>query len=186
MNIIEILLIGIGLAMDAFAVAVCKGLSIKKLNLNKMLTVGLYFGFFQGLMPIIGYFLGTSFGNVITKLDHWISFILLILIGGNMINESFEKTSETSNDKVNFKTMIPLAIATSIDALAIGITFAFLRVNIVFSTLIIGITTFVLSVIGIKLGNRFGNKYEKKAQFIGGLILIIIGLKILLEHLSVI
>ena len=185
MGIIEILLTSLGLAMDAFAVAVCKGLSMKKFNKKKGLIIGIYFGVFQGLMPLIGYLLGTTFQSLITSIDHWIAFILLGFIGGNMLKEGLSKECEKNNDKVDFKTMLPLAIATSIDALAVGITFAFLKVNIVFAVLSIGIITFVMSYIGVKIGNKFGNKYEKKAQLLGGIILILIGTKILLEHLGV-
>lgn len=172
MGIIEILLIGIGLAMDAFAVAVCKGLSMKKFVWKKGVIIGLYFGIFQGGMPVIGYLLGNSFESIITEIDHWIAFILLGFIGLNMLKEALSKDKESSNDLVDFKTMLPLAIATSIDALAVGITFAFLKVNILVASLVIGFTTFIMSFIGSKIGNKFGSKYEKKAQFIGGIILI--------------
>ena len=185
MGIIEILLTGLGLAMDAFAVAVCKGLSMKKFDKRKGIIIGLYFGVFQGMMPLIGYLLGTTFQSLITSIDHWIAFVLLGFIGGNMLKEAFSKDEETCNDKVDFKTMLPLAIATSIDALAVGITFAFLKVNIVIAVLSIGIITFIMSFIGSKVGNKFGTKYEKKAQLFGGIILILIGLKILLEHLGI-
>lgn len=185
MSITEIILIGIGLAMDAFAVSVCKGLSMRKLNLKKGLIISTYFGLFQGLMPTIGYILGTSFEKIIIKIDHWIVFALLLLLGINMLKEALSQNSESNNDKVDFKTMIVLALATSIDALAIGITFAFLRVKIISSALIITTITFVLSFIGVTIGNKFGNKYEKKAQVIGGLILILMGIKILLEHLEI-
>lgn len=187
MGIIEIFFIGVGLAMDAFAVSICKGLSMKKLNVKKMIIIGGYFGFFQALMPLIGYLLGTRFENLVTQIDHWIAFILLAIIGGNMIKEALGKDAESNNnDSVDFKEMIVLAIATSIDALAVGITFAFLKVDILKSIIIIGITTFIISMIGVVIGNRFGNKYEKKAELAGGIILIIIGLKILLEHLGII
>lgn len=186
MSLIELLLISIGLAMDAFAVSICKGLSIKSFAFKKGILIGLYFGVFQGFMPLIGYLLGTSFEDVITSVDHWIAFVVLSLIGLNMIYESFSNDKESYNDKVDFKTMIPFAIATSIDALAVGITFAFLKVNILISVLLIGIITFILSFIGVKIGNKFGNKFDKKAQIIGGIILIIIGLKILFEHLGII
>lgn len=185
MGILEIILIGISLAMDAFAVAVCKGLSMKKLELKKSIAVGTYFGFFQGLMPIIGFILGTSFERIIVNIDHWVAFIFLGIIGMNMIKDSFSKETENINDKVNFKAMLPLSLATSIDALAVGITFAFLHVNIGLSAIIIAITTLILSVIGVIIGNKFGNKYEKKAEFAGGVILVLMGLKILLEHLKV-
>ena len=186
MGILEIFLISIGLAMDAFAVSVCKGLSMKKMNWKKAIIVGIYFGLFQGLMPIIGYILGETFEDVITKIDHWVAFALLSLIGLNMIKEALSKEKESFNDNVDFKTMVILAIATSIDALAIGITFAFLKANLLLAITMIGVITFILSVIGVKIGNKFGDKYEKKAEFTGGLILILMGLKILIEHLEII
>lgn len=185
MGIIEVILTSLGLAMDAFAVAVCKGLSMKEFDKKKGLIIGLYFGIFQGVMPLIGYLLGTTFQSLITSIDHWIAFILLGFIGSNMLKEGLSKDSEKNNDNVDFKTMFPLAVATSIDALAVGITFAFLKVNIVFAVLSIGIITFVMSFVGAKIGNKFGNKYEKKAQILGGTILILIGLKILFEHLGI-
>ena len=185
MTIIEILLIAIGLAMDAFAVSICKGLSMKKMNWKKALIVGAYFGIFQALMPIIGYFLGSTFEDLVTHIDHWIAFVLLVAIGGNMLKEAFANNSENCNDNVDFKTMSILAIATSIDALAVGITFAFLQANIWVSATIIGIVTFIISIIGVKIGNRFGNKYERRAETVGGFILIFMGIKILLEHLGI-
>lgn len=183
MGIIELLLLSVGLAMDAFAVSICKGISMKRMNWRKALTIGMYFGGFQALMPVIGYFLGTAFESIITNIDHWVAFILLGIIGGNMIKEAFEDESENCNDDVGFKTMIMLAIATSIDALAVGITFAFLKVNLIAAISMIGVITFVLSVIGTKIGNRFGDKYESKAELVGGVILVLLGIKILLEHL---
>ena len=186
MGVLEIVLISIGLAMDAFAVSICKGLSMKKMSWKKALIVALYFGIFQGLMPVIGYLLGTSFESLVTKIDHWIAFALLVLIGINMLKESFGNESETCNDNVDFKTMVVLAIATSIDALAIGITFAFLQVNIIFASLMIGVITFAICIIGVKIGNKFGDKYERKAETVGGLILILMGIKILLEHLGIV
>lgn len=186
MNLAEISLIAIGLAMDAFAVAICKGLSMKKIKLKYIIKIALYFGLFQGVMPALGYFLGNSFEVFVSKIDHWIAFLLLGIIGGNMIKEAFCKCNEEVNDKLDFKTMLPLAVATSIDALTVGITFAFLKVNILISCLMIGVITFILSMIGVKMGNKFGDKYEKKAEFIGGIILIVMGTKILLEHLSII
>ena len=159
---------------------------MKKMNWKKAIIIGLYFGGLQALMPTLGFFLGTAFQNLITSIDHWIAFILLGIIGGEMIKESFDDDSENKNDDVSFKTMIVLAIATSIDALAIGITFAFLNVNLVLAISLIGIITFILSVFGTKIGNRFGDKYEKKAEFLGGVILVLLGIKILLEHLGVI
>ncbi len=182
MSILEILIIGIGLAMDAFAVAICKGLSMKKLDLKKALIIGLYFGIFQALMPGLGFLLGKSFESFVTAIDHWIAFALLLFIGIDMIKEVFNKEQEADDD-VSFKAMSILAIATSIDALAVGITFAFLKVNIIEATLIIGIITFLISILGVIIGNKFGSKYEKKAKFLGGAILIIMGIKILIEHL---
>ena len=186
MGILEVVLIAIGLAMDAFAVSICKGLSMKKMSWKKAIIVGGYFGIFQGLMPVIGYFLGTTFENLVTKIDHWIAFVLLVFIGINMLKEAFGNESENCNDKVDFKTMVVLAIATSIDALAVGITFAFLKTNIVLASILIAIITFVVCIIGVKIGNKFGDKYERKAETVGGLILIFMGIKILLEHLSII
>lgn len=186
MGIFEILLIGLGLAMDAFAVSICKGLSMKKMNWKNAIIIALYFGIFQALMPIIGYFLGTTFSSLVENIDHWIAFILLVIIGGNMIKDSFDDECEKRNEKVDFKTMIILAIATSIDALAVGVTFAFFKTNIVLAISIIGMITFILSLIGVKIGNRFGDKFQNKAELIGGIILIIIGSKILLEHLGII
>ena len=186
MSFIELFVIGIGLAMDAFAVSVCKGLSMKKMNLKKTIIIAMYFGIFQALMPAIGYFLGIGFQEMISWIDHWIAFALLAIIGINMIRESIKKEDDEKNDKTDFKTMVVLAIATSIDALAVGITFAFLKVDLILAITIIGLTTFILSTIGVKLGNLFGDKYRGKAEFIGGVILILIGLKILLEHLNII
>lgn len=185
MTIIEVVLIAIGLAMDAFAVSVCKGISFKKMSWKKATIVGLYFGIFQALMPVIGYFLGTAFETLVTRIDHWIAFILLSLIGLNMLKEAFGENDECCDDSVDFKTMAILSIATSIDALAIGITFAFLKTNILISALLIGIITFVICILGVKIGNKFGDKYEKNAEVVGGLILILMGLKILLEHLGI-
>lgn len=183
MTFIELFIIGIGLSMDAFAVSVCKGLSIKKLSLKAPLIVGAYFGLFQALMPLTGYFLGISFKNYIVSIDHWISFILLFIIGFNMIKESTEHDCCEADNSLKFKTMVVLAIATSIDALAIGVTFAFLSVDIISAITIIGVTTFVLSMFGVKIGNVFGSKYKQKAEFAGGVILILMGAKILIEHL---
>lgn len=186
MEIYEILLISIGLAMDAFAVSICKGLSMKKMNWKNAVIIALYFGVFQALMPLIGYFLGMTFESIVTTFDHWVAFALLTLIGGGMIKESFDSEDDKKNDRVDFKTMVVLAIATSIDALAIGITFAFFDVNIVLAVSIIGIITFIISVLGVKIGNRFGDKYQNKAQLMGGIILVLLGFKILLEHLGII
>lgn len=186
MGVLELLLLSLGLAMDAFTVSICKGISMRKMNWKKAIIIGLYFGGFQALMPTLGYFLGTAFQSLVTSVDHWIAFVLLGIIGGEMIKESFEIDSENQNDDVSFKTMIILAIATSIDALAVGITFAFLNVNLGLAVGLIGIITFILAVAGTKIGNRFGDKYEKKAEFVGGVILILLGVKILLEHLNII
>lgn len=187
MKTIELIILSIGLGMDAFAVSVCKGLSMKNMNWKKATIIGLYFGFFQLAMPVMGYFLSKGFEIIVINIDHWIAFILLGVIGGNMIKESLkEEKSENCNDNVNFKTMAILAIATSIDALAVGITFAFLNVNLLLAVSLIGIITFTLSIIGVKIGNIFGDKYENKAEFAGGVILIFLGIKILFEHLNII
>ncbi len=185
MNILELFIIAVGLSMDAFAVSICKGLSVQKLKPKHMLLVGVYFGGFQALMPLLGYLLGKQFEWLITSVDHWIAFGLLVLIGANMIKESFDKSDEV-NDSFSVKSMLLLAVATSIDALAVGVTFAFLDVQIVPAIAIIGTTTFVLSVIGIKVGNVFGAKFKSKAELAGGIVLVLMGIKILLEHLGVI
>ena len=184
MGLAELFFIAVGLSMDAFAVSVCKGLSVQKMKLSHALTCGVYFGGFQGLMPFIGYLLGSQFEEAIVSIDHWVAFVLLGLIGLNMIKESRDTDCETLDSSFGVKAMIPLAIATSIDALAIGVTFAFLRVNILWAVLFIGVITFTLSSIGVKVGNVFGSKYKSKAEFAGGLILILMGTKILLEHLG--
>ena len=187
MKIIEIILISISLAMDAFAVSICKGLSMSKMDWKKAIIIGLYFGIFQALMPTIGYFLGTTFETLVTSFDHWIIFILWFVIGGNMILESFSQSDENDESSdINFSSMVVLAIATSIDALAVGITFAFMDINIFSTVSLIGLITFVLTVIGVKIGNKFGNKYESKAKLLGGIILILIGVKILFEHLQIV
>ncbi|MDO4303104.1 MAG: manganese efflux pump MntP family protein [Bacillota bacterium] len=187
MSLIELFLIAVGLSMDAFAVSVCKGLATPKLKTRHILLAGLWFGGFQALMPAIGYFLGSSFQKYITAFDHWIAFVLLSFIGGNMIYEALKKEEDTCNDSFSVKTMFVLAVATSIDALAVGITFALLPgVNIYAAVLFIGAVTFIFSGVGIKIGNIFGLKYKAKAEFAGGLILILIGIKILLEHLGII
>lgn len=186
MGLFELFLIAVGLSMDAFAVAVCKGLSTQWLKPKHYLTVGAWFGGFQALMPFIGYLLGTTFQKYITKYDHWVAFILLMLIGGNMLKEGFSKEEDNSNSSFSIATMSVLALATSIDALAVGITFALLPdVNIIAAVSFIGVITFVLSAIGLKIGNVFGSKYKSKAEIAGGIILILIGLKILLEHLGI-
>ena len=189
MNLFELFIIAIGLSMDAFAVSICKGLSMKKLCFKNALTIGLFFGIFQGGMPLLGYMLGVQFQDKITSFDHWIAFVLLGLIGLKMIKESLEKepehevASDDLNDHLCFKNMTILAIATSIDALAVGVTFAFLNVQILPAVSFIGIITFVLSMIGVKIGNIFGAKYKSKAELAGGVILVIMGTKILIEHL---
>lgn len=185
MGFVELLLLSVGLGMDAFAVSVCKGISMKKMNWKKVCIIGLYFGGFQALMPTLGYFLGSTFESVISNLDHWIAFGLLAIIGGNMIKDAFSKECDSFDDDVRFKAMIVLAIATSIDALAVGITFAFLKVNLILAISMIGVITFILAIVGTKVGNRFGDKYEKKAELVGGVILILLGIKILLEHMGI-
>ena len=186
MSILEILLLGIGLSMDAFAVSICKGLSTKKLQIKHYLIIGAWFGGFQALMPFLGYLLGITFSSLIKSIDHWIAFVLLAFIGFNMIREARSDEENESNDRFDFKTMLPLAVATSIDALAVGVTFAFLRVNIVPAVSFIGCITFLLSAIGLKAGNIIGAKNRSRAEFAGGLVLILMGIKILLEHLGVI
>ena len=185
MGFVELLLVAVGLSMDAFAVSVCKGLSVKKVGVKHAALAGLYFGGFQFLMPVIGYLLGFRFENIIQNVDHWIAFVLLAFIGGNMIKESFSKAEEM-NDDFGITTMLIMAVATSIDALAVGITFAFLNVSILPASALIGVTTFLLSFAGIYIGNVFGACYKSKAELAGGVILILIGLKILLEHLGII
>lgn len=184
MSLFELFLIACGLSMDAFAVSVCKGLSVRKASLSQSLVTGLWFGGFQAGMPLIGYLLGVSFSSLITNVDHWIAFILLAIIGGNMIRESFSP-EETCDGSFSVKTMLPLAVATSIDALAVGITFAFLQVSIVPAVSFIGVITFLLSAAGLKIGNVFGSRWRSKAEFLGGLVLILMGAKILLEHLGI-
>lgn len=186
MGFFELTLVGVGLAMDAFAVSVCKGLSMKKINWKSAIIIALYFGAFQALMPVIGYLLGAAFSNAVENIDHWIAFILLSAIGINMIKESTDDELDKRNDRVDFKTMIVLAIATSIDALAIGVTFSFLKTNIILAITIIGTVTFILSLAGVVIGNKFGDKLQNKAELLGGIVLIGIGIKILLEHLSII
>lgn len=191
MGIIEMLMLAVGLSMDAFAVSICKGLCMKKATLRSQAICGAWFGGFQGLMPLIGFFLGTLFAEAIQAFDHWVAFALLGLIGINMLKEAFSKESVDSCDvsgeaDLSVKTMFVMAVATSIDALAVGISLAMAgNVNIWLAVTLIGVTTFILSAIGVKVGNVFGSRYEKKAQFCGGAILILLGFKILLEHLGV-
>lgn len=189
MSFIELIIIAIGLSMDAFAVSIGKGLTLKKIKLSDTLKVGLWFGGFQALMPLIGYMLGSTFAEIVSTFDHWVAFVLLSLIGGNMIKESLENDSDNDcdcnkKDKNGFglTTMFTLAVATSIDALAIGVTFAFFKVAIIPAIITIGITTFLFSVAGLKIGHIFGCKYKSHAELFGGVILILIGLKILIEH----
>lgn len=184
MNLFSLFLIALGLSMDAFAVAICKGLAMQKITIKKALIVGLWFGGFQGLMPAVGYLLGTQFESYITNIDHWIAFVLLFIIGGNMIKETLSKDEEDASDSLAFKEMLVLALATSIDALAVGVTFAFLKVQIIPAVIFIGAITFTVSSLGVKIGNIFGCRYKAKAEFAGGIILILMGCKILLEHLG--
>ncbi len=208
MNLTELFLIAVGLSMDAFAVAICSGLSMRKVTLRKSLIIGVYFGFFQAMMPLIGYLFGTQFADKITAFDHWIAFILLGLIGGNMIMESFKQKGckdrecpsgicadrecpggerpNTEEASLKPREMLPLALVTSIDALAIGVSFAFLRVDIVPATSFIGIVTLILSMLGVKIGNLFGLRFKSKAEFAGGVLLVLMGVKILLEHTGLI
>ncbi len=183
MSLPELFLIALGLSMDAFAISICKGLSMQKMNNKSAFIIGLYFGTFQAFMPFLGYFLGSRFQNTIISYDHWIAFILLAVIGGNMVKESLNKEEESLDPSIAFLDMIILAVATSIDALAVGVTFAFLKVQITAAVSFIGVTTFILCIIGVKVGSIFGIKYKSKAEFAGGLILIFMGLKILVEHL---
>ena len=180
----ELFILAVGLSMDAFAVSVCKGLSLGKIRAKHMCLAGIWFGGFQALMPLVGYFLGSFFADVITKYSHWIAFALLAFLGAKMIKESFE--SEELDDNMGWKTMLVLAVATSIDASAVGVTFAFLDVNILFAVIVIGVTTFAFSAAGVKIGSVFGEKYKSKAEIAGGIILILIGLKILLDGLGII
>lgn len=184
MSFLSLFTIALGLSMDAFAVAICKGLAMNKITFKKSLIVGLWFGSFQGMMPLFGYLLGVQFQSYITAIDHWIAFIFLGLIGANMIHEALSKDEEKASDSLAFKDMLVLAVATSIDALAVGVTFAFLQVDIIPAVCFIGITTLILSMLGVKIGNVFGIRYKSKAELAGGIILIVMGTKILLEHLG--
>lgn len=190
MGFVELALIAIGLSMDAFAVSVCKGLGMSKLNWKHALVIALFFGAFQGIMPAIGWALGTQFEGYITSIDHWIAFVLLAFIGAKMLWDAFHEDDECiecaegEQARLDVKELVMLAVATSIDALAVGITFAFLRVDIVWAALTIAVTTFVLSFIGVATGNQFGSRFRKPATIAGGIVLILIGLKILLEHLG--
>lgn len=185
MDLFTLLTLAVGLSMDAFAVSICKGLAMKKADFSKCIVIGLWFGGFQALMPTIGFFLGTQFKDQITSIDHWIAFVLLGLIGANMIKEALSDEEEDADASLAIKEMFLLAVATSIDALAVGITFAFLNVHIVSAASIIGVTTFIISFAGVKIGNIFGTKYKSKAELAGGIILILLGFKILFEHLHI-
>lgn len=184
MSILELFILAVGLSMDAFAVSVCKGLSLGKIKPKHMCIAGAWFGGFQALMPLIGYFLGSFFAEMIEKYDHWVAFVLLAFIGGNMIKESFDK-DEKVDSSMDVKSMLLLAIATSIDALAVGVTFAFLQVQIVPAVSFIGVITFIFSAVGVKIGSLFGTKYKSKAELFGGIVLVLIGIKILLEGIGV-
>lgn len=188
MGLAELFIIAVGLSMDAFAVSICKGLSLGKIKFKHMCIAGLWFGGFQALMPAIGYFLGSFFADMVTKYAHWVAFILLAFIGGNMIKESFEKDEceDCGDAAMDAKTMFVLAIATSIDAMAVGVSFAFLQVQIVPAVAFIGVITFICSGLGVKIGSIFGSKYKSKAEFAGGIVLIVMGLKTLLEGLGII
>ena len=185
MGIIELFILAVGLSMDAFAVSVCKGLSLGKIKIKHMCIAGLWFGGFQALMPLIGYLLGSNFSEIVAKYDHWMAFVLLALIGGNMFQEALGKEEDSMDNSMGFKAMLLLAIATSIDALAVGATFAFLDVSIVPAISFIGVVTFVLSAIGVKAGSLFGYKYKSKAELCGGIILILLGIKILFEGIGI-
>ena len=186
MGIIELIILAIGVSMDAFAVSICKGLSMRKTNVKAMATCGIWFGGFQALMPLIGFILGSLFASAIQAVDHWVAFALLAFIGISMIKDAYGEEEEECDADFSFKTMFTMALATSIDALAIGISLAMVgNVNIILAIILIGITTGIISAIGVKIGGIFGNKFEKKAQIAGGIILIILGIKILLEHLGI-
>lgn len=182
MGILELIVIALGLSMDAFAVSICKGLATPKVAPRHMALAGLWFGDFQALMPLIGYFLGSTFEEYIEAYDHWVAFVLLGIIGFNMMHDSFSKSCDKSSADFSAKAMFPLAIATSIDALAVGISLAFLKENILWAATTIGITTFALSAVGLYIGNAFGCRYKSKAEFLGGAVLVMIGIKILIEH----
>ena len=187
MGFFELFVLAVGLSMDAFAVSVCKGLSMKKADWKGMACCGVWFGGFQALMPFIGFTLGSLFASAIVAIDHWVAFVLLVFIGLNMLKEAFEAKDEAdaADADLSVKTMFTMAVATSIDALAVGISLAMAgNVNILYAVILIGITTFALSAAGVKIGSIFGDKYEKKAEITGGIILILLGVKILIEHLS--
>ena len=184
MHFLELIIIAVGVSMDAFAVSICKGLSVRRLRPNHMLSAAVWFGGFQALMPLIGYFMGITFADYVSNVDHWIAFVLLAIIGGKMVKEAFEKDEDCDyNPDFSFKTMLMLAIATSIDALAVGVSFACLKVDVWTSVIVIGLMTGAFSAFGVLLGNVFGNRFKSQAEFAGGFILVAIGVKILLEHM---
>ena len=187
MDLVTLFLLAVGLSMDAFAVSICKGLAMKKISFKQAAIVGLWFGGFQALMPALGFLLGTTFASFVNVVADWIAFILLALIGGNMIKEALSGEEEEANDSLDFKTMLLLAVATSIDAFAVGVSFAFMEIGslIIPAVLFIGVITFVLSMVGGKVGNVFGTKYKSKAELAGGIILILLGVKIILEHFGI-
>jgi len=191
MSLLELFLIGVGLSMDAFAVAVCRGLAMRKLDWGRAAVIGLYFGGFQALMPALGWLLGSAFAGYIQKLDHWVAFVLLSFIGGNMIREALRGGEACGpggcpvEERLDHRELLLMAVATSIDALAVGVTFAFLEVSILPAASLIGVTTFCLSVAGVAVGNFFGARYEKRAELTGGVILVLLGIKILLDHLGI-
>ena len=190
MSLVEIFLIGIGLSMDAFAVAICQGLSMKKLNWRHSAVIALFFGGFQAMMPLLGWFLGSQFASYIQKFDHWVAFVLLAIIGFNMLREALSPDEDEDDEcacgeQLDIKRLFLMAVATSIDALAVGVTFAFLEVTILPAVTVIGCTTFFLSMVGVAVGNYFGTRFKKHAEISGGAILILLGLKILLEHMGI-
>lgn len=185
MNLLELFIIAVGLSMDAFAVSVCKGLAVQKVSLRHAAIAGLWFGGFQALMPLLGWLLGSRFQSAIERFDHWIAFVLLLILGINMLREAFGEDDECTNSSFAWRIMLTMALATSIDALAVGVTFAFLKVSILPAILLIGVTTFLLSALGVRLGSVFGQRYQKAAEILGGVILILMGFKILLEHLGI-
>lgn len=187
MDLLTLFLLAVGLSMDAFAVSICKGLAMKKISFRQTAIVGLWFGGFQALMPALGFLLGTSFASLVNVVADWIAFVLLALIGGNMIKEALSKEEEEADASLSFKTMLLLAIATSIDAFAVGVSFAFMEIGslMIPAVLFIGVITFILSMVGVKVGNVFGTKYKSKAELVGGIILILLGVKIILEHFGI-
>lgn len=188
MGLVELFLVAVGLSMDAFAVAICKGLGMKRLNIGQAAVIALFFGGFQGLMPAIGWLLGSQFAHIVEPIDHWIAFALLVFIGGKMLVDALrggeDETEEATDGRLDLRELVMLAIATSIDALAVGVTFAFLQMDIVFPVLFIGVTTFLLSFAGVAIGHQFGSRWERPSTIAGGIVLILIGCKILLEHLG--